>query len=62
MSSSLIGLGVGAVLGVAGYRTLQVLRSRVEMEETRKVLHIVSMIDLISFPIIGFVVGAYVFG
>jgi hypothetical protein len=61
MTAGPVGLVVGTVLGIASYRALQMLKLRVEKEETRKVLQLVSLIDLCSFPIIGYLVGAYVF-
>ena len=59
MTAGPIGIVIGALLGIASYRALQSLKERVANKETKKVLHIVSMIDLISFPIIGYLVGAF---
>lgn len=62
MGAGLVGLVAGAVAGIASWLALDALKERVAMAETRKVLGIVAAIDLISFPAVGYLVGAYVFG
>jgi phage shock protein PspC (stress-responsive transcriptional regulator) len=62
VSPGLVGLVAGAVAGIASYLALDALKARVAMAESRKVLGIVAVVDLITFPVIGYLIGAYVFG
>jgi ABC-type lipoprotein release transport system permease subunit len=62
MTSGAIGLVLGAIVGIVNYRLLQRLAERVEKPETKKVLGIVSYIDLLLMPTLGFLIGAYGFG
>jgi hypothetical protein len=62
MSPGLVGLVIGSVAGVASYLALGALKARVDMAETRKVLSIAAVVELITFPVVGYLVGAYVFG
>ena len=58
--NGLIGLGLGGVVGVVLYRAVMALRDRVELQETRKVLRIVAITDLVAMPLIGGFIGAVV--
>ena len=62
MTSGAIGLVLGAIVGIVNYRLLQRLSERVDKPETKKVLSIVSYIDLLLMPALGFLIGAYGFG
>ncbi|MEZ5842663.1 MAG: hypothetical protein R3D27_02875 [Hyphomicrobiaceae bacterium] len=55
----LAGALIGAVLGLANYVVLGRLAGRVEMQETRRVLRLVAQIDLVVFPVVGFLIGTY---
>jgi ABC-type lipoprotein release transport system permease subunit len=61
VSAGLVGLLIGLLAGVVGYLAVQRLKGRVEMAETRRVLQIVSVIDLVLLPVLGYLIGAYVF-
>ena len=55
-----IGLAIGAVLGVVGYQSLSMVAAKVDREDTRKVLRIAALADLVIMPTLGFVIGSYV--
>jgi nitrate reductase NapE component len=61
MTAGPVGLVVGTVFGIVAYRALQALKARVEMPETKKALQIMAVIDLVSFPVLGYLAGAYGF-
>ncbi len=61
-TAALVGLAIGIVLGVVNYLVLGRLAGRVEMAETRRVLRLVALIDLVVLPVAGFLIGAYVWG
>ena len=62
MSSSEIGLIAGLALGIVNYGLLYALQKRVELHETKKVLKTVGLLDLALMPLLGFLIGAFVFG
>ena len=61
-TAALVGLAIGVVLGVVNYMVLGRLAERVEMAETRRVLRLVALIDLVVLPVAGYLIGAYVWG
>jgi len=61
-TAALVGLAIGVLLGVVNYMVLGRLAGRVEMEETRRVLRLVALIDLVVLPVAGYLIGAYVWG
>jgi O-antigen/teichoic acid export membrane protein len=62
MTAAAIGAGIGLLVGAANYVLLAQLSERVEKDETKKVLKIVGLLDLVVLPLIGFLIGTYVFG
>ncbi len=67
LSPGMIGALVGAVLGIISYITLRSIAARVEgLKDAKdpttaaKALRIAAVIDLIIFPVVGFVVGPMV--
>jgi len=56
----MIGLLIGLAAGVASYLLLQQLKAQVDLAETKRVLQVVSVIDLVLLPVIGYLIGAYV--
>ncbi len=61
MSPSLIGLAIGLLLGGLSYGILKKLGERVDKPETKKLLHIVGLSELLILPAMGYVIGAVVF-
>jgi len=62
MMGAAIGLAIGLIAGASSYMMLAKLAGRVEKDETKEVLKIVGVMDLVLFPLMGFLIGAYVFG
>ena len=62
MTSGAIGAGLGMLFGIGNYMAIAKLSERVEKPETRKVLKIVGLLDLIILPLIGYMIGNHVFG
>ena len=58
MSTALVGAIIGLALGIASYAMLSVLAGRVDLAETRRVLKIAGMVELVIFPIVGWFAGA----
>ena len=61
MSPSLIGLAIGLVLGGVSYGMLRKLGTRVDKSETKTLLNTVALIELVTLPVFGYLIGAYVF-
>ena len=55
----LVGLAIGAVLGFVNYVVMRELATRVELPETARVLGLVAKVDLVLFPLVGYVIGAF---
>lgn len=62
MTPAAIGLAIGLIAGVSSYMMLAKLAERVDKDETKKVLKIVGVMDLVLFPLVGLLTGSYVFG
>ena len=62
MTTGLAGLAIGLVAGLINSAMLGKLAERVEKDETKKVLKIVGVMDLVVLPLLGFLIGEYVFG
>jgi hypothetical protein len=60
--SGLIGLAIGAVSGFAGYLVLTFAAARSPSEPAARALRTVGMLELVSMPIVGYLIGAFVFG
>ena len=61
MSPSLIGLAVGLLLGGISYGMLKKLGERVDKPETKTLLNTVALIELVTLPVFGYLIGAFVF-
>ncbi|MGL4396369.1 MAG: hypothetical protein ACRCS9_07520 [Hyphomicrobium sp.] len=61
MTTGQIGLALGLAFGLFSYMTLQRLRQKVDKPETRKLLQIVSIIELLTLPVVGYLIGTYFF-
>jgi hypothetical protein len=61
MSPSLIGLAIGLLLGGISYGMLKKLGTRVDKPETRTLLNTVALIELVTLPVFGYLIGAFVF-
>ena len=57
MSAGLIGASVGLVIAVADFALLRLLASRVDLPETRRVLNVTGLIQLVLLPVVGYVVA-----
>ena len=62
MNASVIGTIIGAIAGFASYRTLTAVASKVDKPETKKLLGVVAAIELGLMPLLGFLIGRFVFG
>ena len=67
LSPAMIGALIGAIFGITGYIALRVLADRVENmrdaenpKTSARVLRIAALIDLVIFPVAGFIVGPIV--
>ena len=61
MSPSLIGLAIGLLLGGVSYGMLKKLGTRVDKDETKTLLNTVALIELVTLPVFGYLIGAFVF-
>ena len=61
MSPSLIGLAIGLLLGGMSYGMLKKLGERVDKPETKTLLNTVALIELVTLPVFGYLIGAFVF-
>jgi hypothetical protein len=61
MSPSLIGLAIGLLLGGISYGMLKKLGARVDKPETKTLLNTVALIELVTLPVFGYLIGAFVF-
>lgn len=57
MSAGLVGALVGLAIAIADFALLRLLASRVELSETKRVLTITGMSQLVLLPIVGFFVA-----
>ena len=57
MTPSLIGALVGVLIATADYFLLRLLASRVDLEDTRRVLKITGLSQFVLLPIVGWFVG-----
>ena len=61
MTPEIIGLLIGAGLGIGNWFMLKALAGRVEKPETARVLNIIGALDLVILPVIGYAIGLLVF-
>ena len=57
MSVALIGALIGLVIAIVDFALLRLLASRVELPETKRVLNVTGMSQLVLLPIVGFFVA-----
>jgi hypothetical protein len=57
MSASLIGALVGLAVAAADFALLRLLASRVELDDTKRVLNITGLSQFVLLPIVGWFAG-----
>ena len=57
MSANVIGALAGVALAAADFALLRLLASRVDLEETKRVLNITGLSQFVLLPIVGWFVG-----
>jgi len=57
MSASVVGAMVGLLVAAADFALLRLLASRVELEETKRVLNVTGLSQFVLLPIVGWFVG-----
>ena len=57
MSAGMIGALIGLVIAIADFALLRLLASRVELPETKRVLNVTGLSQLVLLPIVGFFVA-----
>jgi len=62
MSASLIGALVGLVIAAVDYLLLRLLASRVDLDDTKRVLKITGISQFVLLPIVGWFAGPFVVG
>ncbi len=62
MSASGIGAMVGLVIAAADYSLLRLLASRVDLEDTKRVLNITGLSQFVLLPIVGWFAGPLIAG
>ena len=62
MTSAMYGAMIGLVIAAVDYLLLRALAKRVELPETRRVLHVTGASQFILLPIIGYIVAPFVVG
>ncbi len=62
MSVSLIGALIGLVIGVADFLVLRLVADRVEMPETKRVLTLAGLAQVVILPVAGWLLAPMLFG
>ena len=62
MSASMIGALVGVLIAAADFALLRLLASRVELDDTKRVLKITGISQLVLLPIVGWFAGPFIAG
>lgn len=62
MSVSVVGALVGLVVAVADFAFLAALARRVDLDETKRVLRITGLSQLVLLPVAGYVIAPFVAG
>jgi hypothetical protein len=57
-----LGAVVGLGLGAAGFFAMRALARRVELDETKQVLNMAAIVDLVLLPVLGAFVGGLMVG
>ncbi len=62
MNASVIGALVGLVIAAVDYLLLRLLASRVDLDDTKRVLKITGVSQFVLLPIVGWFAGPFVVG
>ena len=62
MGASVIGALVGVLIAAADFALLRLLASRVELEDTKRVLNITGLSQFVLLPIVGWFAGPFIVG
>jgi hypothetical protein len=62
MSASMIGALVGVLIAAADFALLRLLASRVELDDTKRVLNITGISQFVLLPIVGWFAGPFIAG
>ncbi len=62
MNASVIGALVGLVIAAVDYLLLRLLASRVDLDDTKRVLKITGISQFVLLPIVGWFAGPFVVG
>ena len=62
MSASVIGALVGVLIAAVDFALLRMLASRVELEDTKRVLNITGLSQFVLLPIVGWLAGPFIVG
>ena len=62
MSASMIGALVGLLVAAADFVLLRLLASRVELDDTKRVLNITGLSQFVLLPIVGWFAGPFLAG
>ena len=62
MSASVIGALVGLAIAVVDYFLLRLLASRVDLDDTKRVLKITGLSQFVLLPIVGWFAGPFIVG
>ena len=62
MSASMIGALVGVLVAAADFALLRLLASRVELDDTKRVLNITGLSQFVLLPIVGWFAGPFIVG
>ena len=62
MSASMIGALVGVLIAAADFALLRLLASRVELDDTKRVLNITGLSQFVLLPIVGWFAGPFIVG
>jgi hypothetical protein len=62
MSAGMIGALVGVLVAAADFALLRLLASRVELDDTKRVLNITGLSQFVLLPIVGWFAGPFIAG
>jgi hypothetical protein len=57
MNAGIVGALIGLVIAIADFALLRLLASRVELPETKRVLNVTGLSQLVLLPIVGYFVA-----
>jgi hypothetical protein len=62
MSAATVGALVGLLIAAADFALLRLLASRVDLDETKRVLNVTGLSQFVLLPIVGWFVGPLFYG